>query len=133
MILIHFMQVKNTTLLVPGPFTLFAPYNESKCYPNNSHRDICGAPKYFKGVQLLKTLDNPYIPRFSVKENSIIPLPRTENEFLKFKVPVIENKLGGFAYKIWEDSFNMKTLHSRVRTDVSKEKVGSTEGQCSTN
>ncbi|XP_037931769.1 uncharacterized protein LOC119666560 [Teleopsis dalmanni] len=61
--------VKEPTLLIPAPFTLFGSYEDSKCYPKDI-RNFIGSPTpcYFKGIQALKNADNPYLPKFNVDD-----------------------------------------------------------------
>lgn len=52
------------TLLVPGPFTLFASYENNKYYPEQQTWDLLNPrPRLFKGIKDIDPLDNPYLPK----------------------------------------------------------------------
>ncbi|XP_050328524.1 gamma-tubulin complex component 6 [Bactrocera neohumeralis] len=52
------------TLLVPGPFTLFASYENNKYYPKQQTCDLYNPqPRLFKGIKDIEPLDNPYLPK----------------------------------------------------------------------
>ncbi|XP_011296440.2 uncharacterized protein LOC101895064 isoform X2 [Musca domestica] len=52
------------TLLMPGSFTLHADSSHNRHYPEPSDYDLMNPkPRLFKGVQQLKSPDNPYLPR----------------------------------------------------------------------
>lgn len=52
-------------LLVPGPFSLHANYKNNPHYPTFNDYDLMNPkPKFFKSIQPLKSLDNPYLPKF---------------------------------------------------------------------
>ncbi|XP_054728198.1 gamma-tubulin complex component 6 isoform X2 [Anastrepha obliqua] len=52
-------------LLIPGPFTLFASYENNRYYPKPQTCDwLNPQPRFFKGVQDIKASDNPYMPKY---------------------------------------------------------------------
>ncbi|XP_011176998.2 uncharacterized protein LOC105208704 [Zeugodacus cucurbitae] len=52
------------TLLVPGPFTLFASYENNKYYPKQQICDYFNPkPRLFKGIKDIEPHDNPYLPK----------------------------------------------------------------------
>ncbi|XP_036338926.1 LOW QUALITY PROTEIN: gamma-tubulin complex component 6 [Rhagoletis pomonella] len=56
-------------LLVPGPFTLFASYENNRYYPKPQICDwLHPQPRFFKGVQDVKALNNPYMPKYLLGE-----------------------------------------------------------------
>ncbi|XP_067636054.1 gamma-tubulin complex component 6-like [Eurosta solidaginis] len=51
-------------LLVPGPFTLFASYENNRYYPKSLACDwLNPQPRFFKGIQELEMAENPYMPK----------------------------------------------------------------------
>ncbi|XP_004520386.1 uncharacterized protein LOC101462439 [Ceratitis capitata] len=56
-------------LLVPGPFTLHANYENNRYYPRPQTFDwLVPEPRFFKGVKHSETLDNPYLPKYLLHE-----------------------------------------------------------------
>lgn len=104
-------------LMVPGPFTLHANYENNRHYPTFNSYDIMNpTPKFFKCTKPLKSADNPYLPKFLFDgeknqllaiENKFSP-PRIEKDFEEeFTFTGLTKRLLGSSMRININAFRL--------------------------